>query len=471
MKNLKNILVLLVLFLVCAVSCDVSDTALSELIRKSRPRDDIRWNEACIIPTTSTSDNGKVDAILLFSARGVHVFMQKNGEKEGDLKTPDVKNAASDAGLYVTAFIPTNYDTLTFPKVILQTVSAVPNEKGKFFLFDITTKDISELSLSTATIPEYDETYGIKTSSSLESKNLIYRTKNDDSYTYHIARLVVNENDHTFAFADRCEFKDNGIESEKTLSINRVWESPSLKNAVVMYNEDTDRDYDYTCKYASINLETGETDTLKALNTDGRNDRNLLFDHFVVYDDRVDNKPVWMGLLRSGVIYHSHSSREDLKTDDSGFSFNHYNPLSSFTLSPDDGNYGCTLFGRYSGTGFIVTRFLKSPNSNNRLVENYTEGSSEYRNSYTISNGFATDFRAEDVSVFAYFNGSDNVGSLHTIVALTVEVGISTYQFTNAVPYDFTTGSPRYYQDEVRLPFKNFETADSSLDNPSVTNG
>lgn len=470
MKSLKNCLVLFLVFLLFSVmSCDVSDTALSELIRKSRPRDDIRWNEALIVPTTSSAaeDNGKVDAILLFSVRGLHSYFSKNGEVVGSLKTPTVKNDAAGVGLFTNAFIPTNYDSATFPKVVLQTVSRTPSVKGKFFLLPVNSTDadaaLHEIELDVNALPSYDAEYGIKNSSSIDSKNVIYRTKGERdgkvSYTYHIARLTVNEANSSFNFTDFATFDDSGIESEKTFSINRVWESPNLKNAVVMFNEDTDRDYDYTCKYATVNLETGVKETLTTLNKDGRNERNLLFDYFIVYDDRIDNKPVWMGILRSGVIYHSHSTNDDYKTNDSGFSFDRYAPLSSFKLSADDGasEYGCTLFGRYSGTGFIVTRFLKKPNSDNKLVVDYTASDGkEYRNSWTVSNGFATDMRAEDVSVFGYYNGSDTPGYLHTVVVLTVDVGVATYQFNNAIPYDFTTGSPKSYPDEVRLPFRNF---------------
>lgn len=468
MKSLKNCLVLFLVFLLFSVmSCDVSDTALSELIRKSRPRDDIRWNEALIIPTTSTAaeDSGKVDAIILFSARGLHSYFQNNGEVVGSLKTPTVKNDSTTTGLFTVAYIPTNYDTTTFPKVVVQTVSNVPGVKGKFYLLPVnsTSENVAllEIHLDAATVPGYDEDYGIKVSSSIGSRNVVYRTGQKGAYTYHIARLTVNEPNTSFNFTDLATFDDTGIDSEKTFSINRVWESENLKNAVVMFNEDTDRDYDYTCKYATVNLETGVKETLTTLNKDGRNERNLLFDHFIVYDDRIDNKVVWMGILRSGVIYHSHSTNDDYKTSDSGFSFDRYAPLSSFKLSSDDGSseYGCTLFGRYSGTGFIVTRFLKKPNSDNKLVVNYTASDGkEYRNSYTISNGFATDMRAEDVSVFGYYNGSDTPGYLHTIVVLTVDVGVATYQFNNAIPYDFTTGSPKNYPDEVKLPFRNFST-------------
>lgn len=455
--------VLVVVLMVCTViSCDVSSVALSELIRKSQPRDDIRWSESYVIP--STKDSSKVDVVLLTSQRGLHSFFKKGGENIGSLKNPILKNS-DDTGLYRRVYIPTNYDSTNFHKVILQTVSSRPKETGKFYSFDVlteeTTEDVAlnEITLNSAAIQDYDDSYGFKESSSLDSTRVMYRTGAKGSYTYHIARFKLNES--TFDLEDECTFKPDMANFEKDFDINRIWESPNLKNAVVMYNEETDRDYDYVCKYAVVDLENNTVVPLTALNKDGSSDRNLLFDHFVVYNDKYNSKPIWMGFLRSGVIYHSASTEDDFKTSDSSFSFDKYAPLCSFVMSRDDadnsdGKYGCMLFARYTGTGFIVSRFLKMPNSDNKVVPTYALNDTEYRNSYTISNAFAENLRAEEVSAFGYFNGASTLNYKHSVLVLTVEVGVSTYRFSDAVPYRFTTGNGEEKRDEVDFPFYEF---------------
>lgn len=467
MKNrVLTILTLIIISIIfCFSSCEQSNIALAEIIRTSQPRNDIRWSEARIVKKTT---NDKADAAILISEKGVHII--KN--RDDSLATPTIANDVNNYGVFSRVFIPTNYDATN--KVILEALSnKIGKNQTKYFALDLNSDatDPSELltQIKFTTPTGYDENYGFVPSRAFNSENVVYRTDDGTKYTYCVTRFVLDgsANKFTFDTTDAKYFVDGNRERK----VVYLFESDNKENAIATYTIHQENENKYSLRYATIEL--GDSTTSNTLSeitaiseeSGSTTGPNLYIDYFKVYDGKHEGKIEWMGISRTGIIYHSHSTDSQLKTSDAAFSFYRYVAPASLDFTrlsgsesddnddTDGGRYGLMLFARYNGSGFIVTRFLRHLN-NNRLVVDYTGNDNRsYQNTYVITSGFVENYRTEEMSVFAPITGIPDDGTgTQSLIVLTTEVGASTYQLWNN-PYAIANNSSAEIRDKIDIPF------------------
>lgn len=454
----KSCIVLLLIFsVVFFISCEVSNLLISEDIRKSQPRDDIMWKNITIIP--NTTDPSKVDATVLISARGVHIFYQvsENGEekKVGSLTSPTIKNSVSGYGIFYSCYVPSNYND-TDKYIILTTRKPLLDKTVKYYLYNLAKPEdglkelTQDFSISDATIGDYDAGWGIRKSEVKGSKNIFYKTKNN---YYVLGRYSVG-NLGTDAPSIKLPepttgnyFKGPDPDGGIDIAIDRIWESDNKNYAVVKYTKYKSDVKSYE-KYATVDLtDSNNKPTLISKISD--EDDNWHFDYFFVYDEMKDGNgkstPIitWMGIRQDGRLYHSHSTHKDLRCDNN-FSYSRYAPISKLDMTGADesGKYGLTLISRNSSNGFVMARFRTIP-----------EGESVRVNDETITSGFAENLRSEDIAAFGFFKGAPaDLGKQQALVVLSVEVGISTFLFDTAIPSQIkNNGIER--RDDIALPF------------------
>lgn len=474
MKNrVLTILTLIIISTIfCFTSCEQSNIALAEIIRTSQPRNDIRWSEARIVKNTTS---GKADAAILISEKGVHVI-KSNADS---LATPTIANDVNNYGVFSRVFIPINYDATN--KVILEALSnKIGKNQTKYFALTLdavgsSTSDtdpsvedfLTPIEFTTPT--EYDEDYGFVPSRAFNSENVVYRTDDGTKYTYCITRFTLDVSANTFTFytTDAKYF----VDKNRDRKVVYLFESDNKENAVATYTIHQENENKYSLRYATIEL--GESTTSNTLSeitaiseeSGSTTGPNLYIDYFKVYDGKHEGKIEWMGISRTGIIYHSHSTDSQLKTSDAAFSFYRYVAPASLDFTrlsggvtedkddTDGDKYGLMLFARYNGSGFIVTRFLRHLN-NNRLVVEYTGNDNRsYQNTYVITSGFVENYRTEEMSVFAPITGIPNGGTgTQSLIVLTTEVGASTYQLWNN-PYAIANNSSAEIRDKIDIPF------------------
>lgn len=462
----------LLLFVFTIFSCEQSLTALANEIADSQPRDDTRLSQIVIVQNTQNSS--KVDAAALISARGIHCFSSIYTGSEAidpDLQTPRYKNDKR-IGLYSRLYIPDNYNSnnLDYKKILVKTnrTDLEYDDDPMYFVFDPSDPNskLTEAVMSFTNIPKFDTKFGYKSSASIASKYFLYRTDTgtltNPIYTYYISKIIIEKDSNKY----KVKLDHNNAitiytdsESSKR-NITKIWESDNQKYAVVMYVNNESQDYRYKCRYATVNIQNKEFTPITQINEQGNNSpRNLYFEQFIVYDDRHNNKIIWMGFTRAGAIYHSHSTNTNtLQIKDGSWTFYRYAPIVKLMLPQneigDTNEYGVCLFARYTNNGFLLSRFLKLPNSDNKILVNYTNSSgSSYSNSYTITSGFAQKLRSEEISYFGFLPQAYQSGD-QTVLVATVKAGASTYRLSNVVPYlnrDGSNGTEN--RDRIILPF------------------
>lgn len=451
-----TVLILLSIAL-CLSSCEQSNIALAEIIRTSQPRNDIRWSEAIIV---KSSDGQKAVAAVLISEKGVHIIKKDSGS----IADATIPNRVSEEGVFSRVFIPVNYDQSTNNNIILE---AGTNVAGKnhtnYYKYNLGTgeKKLIEFIQPTG----YDTVYGFVQSHSFNSENIVYRTTESGKYLYCITRFKLNDDD-TFGFSDTdCAYFSDSDTSRKVVYL---FESENKKYAVAAYTIAQVNENKYSLRYATVELDTNKSTLNTLVKIDQISEEsgsttgpNLFIDYFKVYDDKYNDKIEWMGIGRTGFIYHSHANDPKLRTSDSSFMFYRYvapvslnfkNGAQSDDKDDTDGSkYGLMLFARYNGSGFIVTRFRRHLN-NNRLVEEYkrTDGKS-YQNTYVITSGFVENFRTEEVSVFAPIYSAASSEGIQSVIVLTTEAGASTYKFFDN-PYAISVSSSQV-RDKIDIPF------------------
>lgn len=467
MKNrVLTILTLITISIIfCFTSCEQSNIALAEIIRTSQPRNDIRWSEARIVKNTS----GKADAAILISEKGVHVIKSR----DDSLATPTIANDVNNYGVFSRVFIPTNYNTTN--NVILEALSnKIGKNQTKYFALNLRA-DVSDPStlltqIAFTTPTDYDEDYGFVPSRAFNSENVVYRTDYETKYTYCITQFTIDVPNKTFTF-DTASAK-YFVDTNRDRKVVYLFESENKENAIATYTLYQINENKYSLRYATIELGDSTTsNTLReiaAINEESGSTTgpNLYIDYFKVYDGKHEGKIEWMGIGRTGIIYHSHSTDSQLKTSDAAFSFYRYVAPASLDFTrlsggvsedKDDAEgvkYGLMLFARYNGSGFIVTRFLRHLNNNNRLVVEYTGNDNRsYQNTYVITSGFVENYRTEEMSVFAPITGVPTGGTgTQSLIVLTTEVGASTYQLWNN-PYAIANNSSAEIRDKIDIPF------------------
>lgn len=452
-----TVLILLSIAL-CLSSCEQSNIALAEIIRTSQPRNDIRWSEAIIV---KSSNGQKAVAAVLISEKGVHVIKKDSGS----IVDATIPNRVSEEGVFSRVFIPVNYDQSTNNNIILE---AGTNIAGKnhtnYYKYNLGTgeKKLIEFKQPTG----YDTVYGFVQSHSFNSENIVYRTTESGKYLYCITRFKLNDDD-TFGFSDTdCAYFSDSDTSRKVVYL---FESENKKYAVAAYTIAQVNENKYSLRYATVELDTNSSTVNTLVKIEQISEEsgsttgpNLFIDYFKVYDEEYNGKIEWMGIGRTGLIYHSHAEDSQLRTKDASFMFYRYvapvslNFMNSTTHTDDiddiDGSkYGLMLFARYNGSGFIVTRFRRHLN-NNRLVEEYKrDDGKSYQNTYVITSGFVENFRTEEVSVFAPIYSAASSEGIQSVIVLTTEAGASTYKFFDN-PYAISVSSSQV-RDKIDIPF------------------
>ena len=482
MKNIKRIIIaLIVLTALVVISCEVSSILLSEDIRTSQPRNDIRWKNITIVPTkTTTGDTTTVDAAVLISARGVHVFYQAQGPNGGDplsygdLTKPTFANDKDNYGIFYDCYVPGNYDSDSSAYVILTASKPKPGAEIQYYVLDLKQlvqhKDEPEnfkIALSpvegvTSASPSdaHDKVYGIKKSSAINSDYLLYRVtfNSNDKTVYCLGRMNVESDPSGYKITLSTEksFKaPNNVDGVEIKGIDRIWENKQGDRAVVKYTKSQNDVKSYE-KYATVKLaenqnvsEDNRPQPIKELSND---DDNMHFDHFFVYEDVTDagsTKLAWMGIRTDGRVYHSHSNGSNLVCN-GNFSYDRYSPVASLYISDEEkaieggGEVGLSLLSRNSSTGFIITSFRKMPGTDSKSIIHKEESS--------ITTGFAEDFRSEDIAVFGYFKGNPVNGSNQHLVVLSVEVGAETYHIDSSKPSQIKTNTS-VARDKIDLPY------------------
>ena len=481
MKNIKRIIIaLIVLTALVVISCEVSSILLSEDIRTSQPRNDIRWKNITIVPTTTTTgDTTTVDAAVLISARGVHVFyhaQNPNGGvplSYGDLTKPTFANDKDNYGIFYDCYVPGNYNSDSSAYVILTASKPKPGAEIQYYVLDlkklIQHKDepaqvktalslVAEGVTSLSASDAHDKEYGIKKSSAINSDYLLYRGKfNSNETVYCLGRMNVERvsDSYKITLSTEKSFKaPNNVDEVEIKGIDRIWENKQGDRAVVKYTKHQNDVKSYE-KYATVKLadnqnasEDNRPQLIKELSND---DDNMHFDHFFVYEDITDagsTKLAWMGIRTDGRVYHSHSTGSNLVCN-GNFSYDRYSPIASLYISDDEkaidgGEVGLSLLSRNSSTGFIITSFRKMPGTDNKSIIHQEESS--------ITTGFAEDFRSEDIAVFGYFKENPVNGSNQHLVVLSVEVGAETYHIDSSKPSLIKTNTS-VARDKIDLPY------------------
>lgn len=451
-----TVLILLSIAL-CLSSCEQSNIALAEIIRTSQPRNDIRWSEAIIV---KSSDGQKAIAAVLISEKGVHVIKKDSGS----IVDATIPNRVSEEGVFSRVFIPVNYDQSTNNNIILEAGTNIAGKHNtNYYKYNLDTgeKKLIEFNQPTG----YDTVYGFVQSHSFNSENIVYRTTDSGKYLYCITRFKLNDDD-TFGFSDTdCAYFSDSDTSRKVVYL---FESENKKYAVAAYTIAQVNENKYSLRYATVELDTNRS-TVKTLvkieqiseESGSTTGPNLFIDYFKVYDEEYNGKIEWMGIGRTGLIYHSHAEDSQLRTKDASFMFYRYvapvslnfkNGIQTDDKDDTDGSkYGLMLFARYNGSGFIVTRFRRHLN-NNRLVEEYKrDDGKSYQNTYVITSGFVENFRTEEVSVFAPIYSAASSEGIQSVIVLTTEAGASTYKFFDN-PYAISVSSSQV-RDKIDIPF------------------
>lgn len=469
MKNIKRIIIaLIVLTALVIISCEVSSILLSEDIRTSQPRNDIRWKNITIVPTkTTTGDTTTVDAAVLISARGVHVFYQAQNTNGGDplsygdLTKPTFANDKDNYGIFYDCYVPGNYDSDSSAYVILTASKPKPGAEIQYYVLDLkklvqykddpaqvkTALSLVENGVTSASPSDaHDKEYGIKRSSAINSDYLLYRS--NDKTVYCLGRMnVENVSNITLSTARSFQAPDS-VDGVEIKGIDRIWENKQGDRAVVKYTKYKNDVKSYE-KYATVKLaenqNVSEDNRPQLINELSNDDDNMHFDHFFVYD----NKLAWMGIRTDGRVYHSHSHGSNLVCN-GNFSYDRYSPVASLYISDEEkgieggGEVGLSLLSRNSSTGFIITSFRKMPGTDNKSIIHQEESS--------ITTGFAEDFRSEDIAVFGYFKGNPVNGSNQHLVVLSVEVGAETYHIDSSKPSLIKTNTS-VARDKIDLPY------------------
>ena len=452
-----TVLILLSIAL-CLSSCEQSNIALAEIIRTSQPRNDIRWSEAIIV---KSSNGQKAVAAVLISEKGVHVIKKDSGS----IVDATIPNRVSEEGVFSRVFIPVNYDQSTNNNIILEAGTNIAGKHNtNYYKYNLGTgeKKLIEFKQPTG----YDTVYGFVQSHSFNSENIVYRTTESGKYLYCITRFKLNDDD-TFGFSDTdCAYFSDSDTSRKVVYL---FESENKKYAVAAYTIAQVNENKYSLRYATVELDTNSSTVNTLVKIEQISEEsgsttgpNLFIDYFKVYDEEYNGKIEWMGIGRTGLIYHSHAEDSQLRTKDASFMFYRYvapvslNFMNSTTHTDDiddiDGSkYGLMLFARYNGSGFIVTRFRRHLN-NNRLVEEYKrDDGKSYQNTYVITSGFVENFRTEEVSVFAPIYSAASSEGIQSVIVLTTEAGASTYKFFDN-PYAISVSSSQV-RDKIDIPF------------------
>ena len=483
MKNIKRIIIaLIVLTALVVISCEVSSILLSEDIRTSQPRNDIRWKNITIVPTKKgvvTGDTTTVDAAVLISARGVHVFYQAQNTNGGDplsygdLTKPTFANDKDNYGIFYDCYVPGNYDSDSSAYVILTASKPKPGAEIQYYVLNLKKlvqyKDdpaqiktaLSPVEGVTSASPSdaHDKVYGIKKSSAINSDYLLYRgTFNSNETVYCLGKMNVESDANVYKITLSTEKSfqaPNNVDGVEIKGIDRIWENKQGDRAVVKYTKYQNDVKSYE-KYATVKLADNQSvsadnrpQLIKELSND---DDNMHFDHFFVYDDATsDNKLAWMGIRTDGRVYHSHSKGSNLVCN-GNFSYDRYSPVASLYISAEEkgieggGEVGLSLLSRNSSTGFIITSFRKMPGTDNKSIIHKEESS--------VTTGFAEDFRSEDIAVFGYFKGNLVNGSTANqhLVVLSVEVGAETYHIDSSKPSQIKTNTS-VARDKIDLPY------------------
>lgn len=477
MKNIKRIIIaLIVLTALVVISCEVSSILLSEDIRTSQPRNDIRWKNITIVPTkTTTGDTTTVDAAVLISARGVHVFYQAQDPNSGaplsygDLTKPTFANDKDNYGIFYDCYVPGNYDSDNSAYVILTASKPKPGAEIQYYVLDlkklVQSKDEPEqvktaLSLvengvtSASPSDAHDKVYGIKKSSAINSDYLLYRSNDETVYCLGRMNVESDADSYKITLSTEKSFKaPNNVDGVEIKGIDRIWENKQGDRAVVKYTKYKNDVKSYE-KYATVKLaenqNVSEDNRPQLINELSNDDDNMHFDHFFVYEDvPADNKLAWMGIRTDGRVYHSHSKGSNLVCN-GNFSYDRYSPVASLYISAEEkaieggGEVGLSLLSRNSSTGFIITSFRKMPGTDNKSIIHKEESS--------ITTGFAEDFRSEDIAVFGYFKGNPVNGSNQHLVVLSVEVGAETYHIDSSKPSQIKTNTS-VARDKIDLPY------------------
>lgn len=477
MKNIKRIIIaLIVLTALVVISCEVSSILLSEDIRTSQPRNDIRWKNITIVPTKKgavTGDTTTVDAAVLISARGVHVFYQAQGSNGGaplsygDLTKPTFANDKDNYGIFYDCYVPGNYDSDNSAYVILTASKPKPGAEIQYYVLNLkqlvqykdepaqvkTALSLVENGVTSASPSDaHDKEYGIKKSSAINSDYLLYRS--NDETVYCLGKMNVSDsNGYKITLSTEKSFK--APDSVYVKGIDRIWENKQGDRAVVKYTKSQNDVKSYE-KYATVKLaenqNVSEDNRPQLINELSNDDDNMHFDHFFVYEDApADNKLAWMGIRTDGRVYHSHSHGSNLVCN-GNFSYDRYSPVASLYISGEEkdieggGEVGLSLLSRNSSTGFIITSFRKMPGTDNKSIIHQEESS--------ITTGFAEDFRSEDIAVFGYFKENPVNGSPANqhLVVLSVEVGAETYHIDSSKPSQIKTNTS-VARDKIDLPY------------------
>lgn len=476
MKNIKRIIIaLIVLTALVVISCEVSSILLSEDIRTSQPRNDIRWKNITIVPTkTTTGDTTTVDAAVLISARGVHVFYQAQNPdggaplSYGDLTKPTFANDKDNYGIFYDCYVPGNYDSDNSAYVILTASKPKPGAEIQYYVLNLkklvqykddpaqvkTALSLVENGVTSASPSDaHDKEYGIKKSSAINSDYLLYRS--NDKTVYCLGRMNVENvsNSYNITLSTEKSFQaPDSVDGVEIKGIDRIWENKQGDRAVVKYTKYKNDVKSYE-KYAIVKLaenqNVSEDNRPQLINELSNDDDNMHFDHFFVYEDApADNKQAWMGIRTDGRVYHSHSKGSNLVCN-GNFSYDRYSPVASLYISDeekaiDGGEVGLSLLSRNSSTGFIITSFRKMPGTDNKSIIHQEESS--------ITTGFAEDFRSEDIAVFGYFKENLVNGSKQHLVVLSVEVGAETYHIDSSKPSQIKTNTS-VARDKIDLPY------------------
>lgn len=451
-----TVLILLSIAL-CLSSCEQSNIALAEIIRTSQPRNDIRWSEAIIV---KSSDGQKAVAAVLISEKGVHVIKKDSGS----IADATIPNRVSEEGVFSRVFIPVNYDQSTNNIILEAGTNIAGKHNTNYYKYNLDTGEKKLIKFNQPT--GYDTVYGFVQSHSFNSENIVYRTTESGKYLYCITRFKLNDDD-SFGFSDTdCAYFSDSDTSRKVVYL---FESENKKYAVAAYTIAQVNENKYSLRYATVELDTNSSTVNTLVKIEQISEEsgsttgpNLFIDYFKVYDEEYNGKIEWMGIGRTGLIYHSHAEDSQLRTKDASFMFYRYvapvslNFMNSTTHTDDiddiDGSkYGLMLFARYNGSGFIVTRFRRHLN-NNRLVEEYKrDDGKSYQNTYVITSGFVENFRTEEVSVFAPIYSAASSEGIQSVIVLTTEAGASTYKFFDN-PYAISVSSSQV-RDKIDIPF------------------
>lgn len=462
-----TVLILLSIAL-CLSSCEQSNIALAEIIRTSQPRNDIRWSEAIIVKSSDGQTDGqKAVAAVLISEKGVHIIKKDSGS----IADATIPNRVSEDGVFSRVFIPVNYDQSNNNNIILEAGTNIAGKNNThYYKYNLGTgeKKLIEFKQPTG----YDTVYGFVQSHSFNSENIVYRTTESGKYLYCITRFKLNDDD-TFGFSNSDTDCAYFYDSDTSRKVVYLFESENKQYAVAAYTIAQVNENKYSLRYATVELATNRSTVSSIVNTLVKIEQiseesgsttgpNLFIDYFKVYDEKYDGKIEWMGIGRTGLIYHSHAEDSQLRTKDASFMFYRYvapvslnfkNSAKSDDIDDtDDGRkYGLMLFARYNGSGFIVTRFRRHLN-NNRLVEEYKrDDGKSYQNTYVITSGFVENFRTEEVSVFAPIDSAAPSEGIQSVIVLTTEAGASTYKFFDN-PYAISVSSSQV-RDKIDIPF------------------